>query len=760
MLSSVARRLPLLLVACCLQNLPLDGEAPVNEPGHWAFLPSRDDFNPEALLDLRFLNEKVAGESGFVRTNKDGDFVVGNGKPARFWAVYTNAAHQLPFIAAPLGPQTPADLDHAARFLAKRGVNLVKVGFALPADQGANPDAKITDINEKERDWYWRVVAAMKKQGIYTIIAPYWPAIVPIGKTWGYDSATGPGTSTSGYLYFDPKLQAAFRSWMTQLYTVKNPYTGLTLADDPAVAMIQVQHEDSLFFWTFDSIKGKVREELEQKFGDWAKAKYGSLAQALAAWASDADPADHVESEMLGLADTYHLIQPRHGDGHAKRMDDQTEFIAETMARTNQEMVDFLRHDLGCKQLINVGNWRPADPAHFYDVERWSCTPGDFLAEDRYVDCVHKGENAGWAITKGDTYTNPSVLLDPSKLPVAVKQVKGKPFFVVESSWEMPFSHSTEGPFLISTYESLTGVDAFCWFTMPEDEWSQPQSANGYLPSQMKWSFADPSMLGTFPAAALIYRLGYVKRGEPAVSEVRPQTDLWQARAPLIGEEGGFDPNRDKGDGTTGIKLDAALSPLAYLVGPVEVSYGGDAAQSHVIDLKRYIDDKTKTVTSDTGEVALNYGAGFCTINTPKAQGVAAFFKNHPDFDFEDATIHSENDYGTVTVVAMDNKPLTRSEKILVQVGTECRPTGWKEKPAEVKADGATLAGAEVVDYGKAPWQVISPKVTLLLKSTACRRATVLDMNGNARGDVPTTKSGDGIDLVFPDHAEYVILRP
>src|SRR5687768_823095 len=53
-----------------------------------AFEPARDTFSPDALLDLRSLNEKVAGQSGFVRRSADGsDFVLGNRQPARFWSI-------------------------------------------------------------------------------------------------------------------------------------------------------------------------------------------------------------------------------------------------------------------------------------------------------------------------------------------------------------------------------------------------------------------------------------------------------------------------------------------------------------------------------------------------------------------------------------------------------------------------------------------------------------------------------------------------
>ena len=56
--------------------------------GTWAFTPARDQFSPNALLDLRYLNEKEAGQSGFVRRSADGnDFVLGNGQQARFWSI-------------------------------------------------------------------------------------------------------------------------------------------------------------------------------------------------------------------------------------------------------------------------------------------------------------------------------------------------------------------------------------------------------------------------------------------------------------------------------------------------------------------------------------------------------------------------------------------------------------------------------------------------------------------------------------------------
>src|SRR6185437_4058350 len=76
------------------QDPPGNHDKPQSESpeGSWAFTPPRDEFRSDALLDLRGLNEKLAGEHGFVTRSKDGnDFAFSDGTPARFWAVNDGA---------------------------------------------------------------------------------------------------------------------------------------------------------------------------------------------------------------------------------------------------------------------------------------------------------------------------------------------------------------------------------------------------------------------------------------------------------------------------------------------------------------------------------------------------------------------------------------------------------------------------------------------------------------------------------------------
>src|SRR5439155_23769411 len=157
-------------------------------------------------------------------------------------------------------------------------------------------------------------------------------------------------------------------------------------------------------------------------------------------------------------------------------------------------------------------------------------------------------------------------------------------------------------------------------------------------------------------------------------------------------ERQSFDPNRDMIAFAEGSPVKTAVDPLAFLVGPVEVKYGGDPAKTRVADLAPFIDQTRKIVKSNTGEIALNYDIGLCTLNAPKAQGVTGFLKQAGgNFPLGDVAIQSGNHYAAVVVVAMDNQPLKQSHKILVQVGTVARPTGWQVRETTRDQKGRSL---------------------------------------------------------------------
>ena len=721
--------------------------------GTWAFtVPSSTESRP-ALLDLRELNEKVAGQSGFIRRTSNGaGFALGDGTPVRFWAV-----------GSEIYDRSPGEIARHVRFLARLGVNLVRLHTQIAPKGTGN---RISDVDTKQIDGIWRFVAAARKQGIYTAISPYWANGKDAG-SWGIASYSGT-TDLWGLLFFNKTLQAGYKGWVRALYTRTNPYTGITLAQDPGVALIQIQNEDSLLFWTTQGLKPPQRELLGQSFAAWLTRKYRSLDAAKQAWAGAGHQDDDFDHGRVGLLSIWPMTQPQSG-GMARRVSDELMFYAQTQREFYAEMANFYRQELGCRQLINASNWKTADPIRLDDVERWTYTATDVIAVNRYYNGgAHQGSNSGWRIDPGDHFSQQSALLDPRSLPTNLKQVAGYPMIVSESTWVTPLAYQSEGPFLVAVYQALTGQDAFCWFTASEPEYATDPFFNfanvGGQHPLFKWSASIPTIMGGFPAAALMYRRGDIKQGEPVVHEERAMEGLWNREPPILAEGPSFDPNRDRGTmRPAGLSnTSSSVDPLAFLVGPIEVKYGGDPARTRVLDLSRYIDHQNRLVRSNTGEITLDYGKGLCTLNTPRAQGACGFMARTGVIRLRDVAIRSRNGYATVIVVSLDDQPLATSTKVLVQVGTSARPTGWNTHEAEFPAEDGktTLHGFEVIKTGTPPWRIIDTEVSLVVRNPFLIKATRLDSAGYPAESVPTRRDGNDLAIQLPLNTMYLVLEP
>ena len=108
---------------------------------------------------MSYLNEDVAGKNGFIKLTQDGEyFVNANGDELRFWAVNGGEIEL-----------TDDEYTCFAKFLAKRAVNMIRFHGGI---QSTTSD--INAVNKQLANKIWRLVAAMKKEGIYVTISPYW----------------------------------------------------------------------------------------------------------------------------------------------------------------------------------------------------------------------------------------------------------------------------------------------------------------------------------------------------------------------------------------------------------------------------------------------------------------------------------------------------------------------------------------------------------------------------------------------------------
>lgn len=738
--------------------------------GWWAFEPDHDRFSPEAMLDLSSLNHTPAGRYGYVTRSADGNDFMLDGKPIRFWSVEVDT-----------GKMELEDLEYQARFLAKRGVNAVRFFECV---EPKAPESKVTDIDEEAVQHAWKIVAAMKKYGLYVMITPFWTYELKVQRGWGlpyHRPPPGPPVSKpDGAFFVEPALREAYKGWMRKFLLTPNPYTGVPLARDPAVYCIQVHNEQSYFFYTYlQGCRPGALREFGKRFGDWLTRKYGSLDQAVAAWGGrarveasfDLYPGDDFTNGIVGLPAHLYSLSADYTAGRRRnasvspgdrRAEDYLQFLAEHMRAVYEEMSDFYHKELGYRGLASACNWKTRDPITLLDAERWAYTAGDVMDRHCYVDGgphinpTHP-DQAGYTISVGDYFGDTSALFDPRRFPTVFKMPEGFPCMVSESTWVSPMSYQAEGPLLVACYGRLTGLDMFTWFSTSALDWDT---------SMAKFPVSVPALQGQFPACALIYRQGLVKEAKPAVYTERRLSDIWSLHFPLITEDPGYDPNVNASYIDEKVAIPGGAAPLAYLVGPVRCRYGGDPAKSGVADLAPYLDPERRTVRSLTGELRTDYSNGLFTVDAACAQGAAGFLARAGRITLSDVEVVSSDEYAAVVVVSLNAAPIASSRKVLVQVGAPNRPYGWEEKPAtfdvnlgQKNAKPLMVAGKQIVALGRPPWNVRKTAIAVTIRNPGLTHATRLDANGMPCGPVSCKGGEGGLTVQLPPDALYVVLQ-
>lgn len=739
-----------LFIVGCLSLTFVIGQSQGDE---WEFVRKKDAFTDDALMDLRHLNESFAGENGYIQLSEDGEsFVTENGKPIRFWGIGGgNLSKSL----------SDSELAYFSRFLAKKGVNMIRFHGRIHSVTN-----DINEANQKEIAAIWRLVEAMKKEGIYTTISPFWSHFLKdIPASWNLDDYTGGEHTTYALLYFNPRFQEAFLNWLTQLYTTPNPSTGIALKDEPAVGLIQILNEDGVFFWTIDGVQPSLRQAMEVQFYGFVTKKYGSIENAYARWGTNGKlPMDNEQEGKLELYRIWLATQDK-PECNVARLNDQMEFYYTAQRNFYKRAYDRLR-EIGCRQLINASNWKTADDGKLLDLERTTNAVADVLAVNRYYSTEHEGPYRGWRIQEGDVYVGRSVLFQPQKLPVNVKQFKGKPFVMTESSWPLPHTYTAEAAFLTSAYASLNGFDAYYWYSAGATGYADEKRtfhtadstfAQGNYPIY-KFNISHPGYLSTFPANALLYRKGYVSEGKEVLGQRSTLPELWAREPSVVTENGGFDPNRDAE--ASAKESESNLRNLAFLAGKVTIDITDKKQQSLISQktLDTLIRPGKGIIKSSTGELEWNYKTGRCTVDAPRVKGVVGFLDQKGQYQFNHLKISANNPYGSILLVSLDDLPLTRSRKVLVQVNTKYHLTDYQETPFIWNSKGVSKKGFKVLKTGRLPWRAEATSAKISLTNPFLKYAVQLDVNGYQKGIQKMKKKGKDRTVTLPKDALYLIL--
>lgn len=746
-----------------------------SEPGYWDFVTPTDNYSNTALMDMSFLNEDTAGQNGWVRQVGD-SFIRDDGKKIRFWTVNLN-------------PQGTEDgVRQQAKFLAKRGVNMARWHTSLFNNSAASYDAFKTP-NAGRVSELQRFINGTKTEGIYTKVSFFFILGLRINANMGidgYDSSwisanpTFANEAPFGLIFFDQKLKDAYKNWLNVLLDASTS-GGKTVATDPAVAIIEIQNEDNLFFWTWNPARFPEiqQQRIFKAFGDFLKNKYGNLDAAYAAWGANTifakDDIANGRMEVTGAQGmTVNLAGPR-----SLRIADQVEFLANVQYDFHAEMRDLIRSK-GYDGAITATNWTTASPQYLGDVEYWTYSAAGTQDEHNYYGEIGNFGNADFTkMSGGDKYYGVPMVNNPRGAPAAYKHMEGYASFISETAWNAPTDYRVEAPSFVGAYGALSDIDGITWFAHGEINWQNVGDS-----WRTTWAVGVPGILGMFPASSIIYRNSYVAPAPAVVREGRTLESLWKRERPLINVVSGWDAARDP-DGQFNYDPNSnsgSMDTIAAFLGRVDLAF--DMDEDHVYpNLFDHYNEETNVATSVTGELTLNLGVfpykvtaknaeniptawepgrGHLVIDAPRAQGATGWLDIAGNINTADLTIRLRQEFGSVVVVPLDGQPISQSSKLLIQHMGKDRPKGYTTSLFTHRIGTTDYTAKQIATLGEMPWLLEDLAGNLTLKDVPASRIVSVqptDVNGYASGNpISGSNTAAGYRFNLPSKNLYTVV--
>ncbi len=674
---------------------------------NWFEWKPANDVGPSVIGLEPWLNGP-AGKHGGVRI-AGGHFAFADGTPVKFWGTNLAYTQNTP-------EKAQADLT-AARF-AKYGINCVRMHKFTNPGEGIGTDTSTLAFDPAALDRLDYFTAQLKQHGVYYGWShSYHYKVRPGDKPnlLAYaEIASQLGGDTYGLINGAPDVQDRMIAMVVALLGHRNPYTGLTYAHDPALAFLEVQNEDDIFFYTFSAIDKcpTYKQKMRERFGAWLRTKYGTQEALAKAWGAAlgagekaGGPVD-IQTNPWFFGDDG-LAQQQANPGQRQRLVDNALFFHQEQDAFYSKFVRAVRA-AGYLGPINGSPWQaPTSLPHYLN-----------LKSDAVLGYVDRHNYFGDGLA--DT-----MLSDPGSgyLGTGLQQVAGHPFSLSEWCHVYPETLSAEGPAIMAAYAlGLQGWDASYEFQSSSTSGGFRADA-GHGPWDV-WNADVPNQIGQFPALArLIYR-GDVKEGAPI--SVRRVSESQLAH-------GTFDfADKIVQDGDIK-QFGGTVPPESLAAGKVLVQFTDKTAPSTFPDLNRY-GAARKRITSDTGQLTWDYaGKGYFTVATPGTVGVVGFAPGVP-VHVGGVSLELGSPYASAFVTALDRTDtLATCRRALVTLAARQSNTGFTYDTID----------SHVLDNGHGPIMVEGVQATLTLAGRPVQAVNILDQDGR-RQPGRTVPAGPG----------------
>ncbi|WP_052362506.1 hypothetical protein, partial [Geminisphaera colitermitum] len=667
------------------------------QPIHFAHDPL-----PGSALDFSHLIDAPAGKHGPVIITPDGHFAFENQptRRIRFWGTNLNFATN--YIDRPLA-------DRLATRLARMSYNAVRIHHFDTILLKTNP-ASSHDIDPEKLDRLDYLVSRLKAAGLYINIDLYssrtfQPAELPdLALSTPIKSAIKPAIPIS------PDARAAWQNFARQLLTHRNPHTGLTWAEDPALIGICPVNENVLSAtWASNAT---IARNYQKRFTDWL--------------ASQQLPPPSERDRSLAFA----------------------RFLHEQQETSRATLAAFLRN-IGVRAPltdINHRDYKPLtlvrDHLDYVDVHRYWDHP-------RFV-------GAQWDL--------PFLQLDTSAIAAAAElprqlfptRIIGLPYAVTEFNYAYPNRHRAESGPLFGAYAAFQDWDAAYRFSYNGGliaHLTEPSPIMSFNTSN------DPiSTLADRLSALLFLRADVTPSRNLITYEIDPATAFATPDA-----LGSHTDNLSKlglvtalGSTVRGNTRPTNRTHLATITEPGTRSTTTtptfeDTPRLHqqlldarILSPKNFTSDPKPDAgryRSDTGELDLNISDARFSVITPRTEAHALARPGTVTGPILNATTDTP---ATLSISAIDTAPLATARRFLILHLTDVQNTGARFRTPERKILEAWGDAPLLVQRGAA-------NITLALHPppTAIITLHALALDGRRLHSLPVTRTADGLHFTL-----------
>lgn len=558
------------------------------------------------------------------------------------------------------------------------------------------------DYDPEQFDRFQYFLASLKKNGIYWII--------DVMSNWnGAKGDVYPSRWDHKYdlrmeVYTQPEAYDHWKRMVDTILAVRNPHTGLTTLEDPAlVAVINVNENDLELEFRARRVPTwrPYPEAMRSGFAAWVSQRVRK-GDAIESIIDDASVDERADPSRVTLPGKWSSL----GRERAFRS-----YLVDLQIQTYDSMRRYLkaRGFLGLSTMYD-GSYLTVDA----NRARQSL---QLVDQHEYFD-LHRMEI-------GSKSTQKSSLEDGGRFARGLSSSRwlGRPFVVTEYGIPYWNAHRGEASLIVPAIAALQSWDAICLYGAGPIELDH--SGPGWRKNTLYPFFG----LGYDPvtrAGETLSRFLFV-RGDVRGSETTYYLDL--STLP---------------DGNTPLPANFEALALTSRIGLVETTYTPPPEGARPLprtDLVAALASGRAHIVSDTGEILLDQASRRMRVKTVATEATTlSKFKGEPDLDF--LRVHAADGTGVISISSLDGSPLTRSLQLLLIFTTDASTSGAKFAEPERRT---------VLDYGTFPVVVRRGRVRLDLAMPESERFRIVPLGFDGRrapeGHDRTVRGGQIFDL-------------